>query len=67
MVCLDRCESVDGAALPENLFDGCDMFQLRANEYLRKWDDGRRQLNRTDMIVEEVMLNMSYYCKYTFW
>jgi hypothetical protein len=39
--------------LPEDLFDGCDMFQLRANVYLRKWDDGRRQLSRTDMIDEE--------------
>jgi serine/threonine protein kinase len=65
MVCLDRCESVDVKPweqrkdkLPKDLFDGCDMFQLRAKEYLRKWDD-RRRLSRTDMIVEgELMENM---------
>ena len=58
MVCLDRCESVDVKPweqkkdkVPLNLFDGCDMFQERAKEYLRKWDDGRRRLSRTDMIV----------------
>ena len=60
MVCLDRCESVDVKPweqrkdkLPKDLFDGCDMFQSRAKEYLRKWDDGRRRLSRTDMIVED--------------
>ena len=60
MVCLDRCESVDVKPweqrkdkLPEDLFDGCDLFQERAKEYLRKWDDGRRRLSRTDMIIEE--------------
>jgi hypothetical protein len=60
MVCLDRSESVDVKPweqrkdkLPADLFDGCDMFQERAKEYLRKWDDGRRRLSRTDMIVEE--------------
>ena len=59
MVCLDRCESVDVKPweqrkdkLPKDLFDGCDMFQSRAKEYLRKWDDGRRRLSRTDMIDE---------------
>jgi len=59
MVCLDRCESVDMKPweqrkdkLPNDLFDGCDIFRERAKEYLRKWDDGRRRLSRTDMIVE---------------
>jgi len=59
MVCLDRCESVDVKPweqrkdkLPSDLFDGCDIFQERAKEYLRRWDDGRRRLSRMDMIVE---------------
>lgn len=59
MVCLDRCESVDVKPwdqrkdkLPRDLFDGCDIFQERAKEYLRKWDDGRRRLSRMDMIVD---------------
>ena len=59
IVCLDRCESVDMKPweqrkdkLPKDLFDGCDIYQERAKEYLRKWDDGRRRLSRTDMIVE---------------
>ena len=60
MVCLDRCESVDVKPweqrkdkLPKDLFDGCDIFEERAKEYLRKWDEGRRRLSRTDMIVVE--------------
>ncbi|KAF8160644.1 kinase-like domain-containing protein [Crassisporium funariophilum] len=59
MVCLDRCESIDVKPweqrkdkLPADLFDGCELFQERAKEYLRKWDTGRRRLSKEDMIVE---------------
>jgi hypothetical protein len=65
MVCLDRCESVDVKPWeqrkdkhPKDLFDGCDMFPLRAKEYLRKWDDGRRRLSRTVEEFEEATENM---------
>lgn len=59
MVCLDRCESVDVKPweqgkdkLPANFFDGCDLFEERAKEYLRRWDQGRRRLSKTDMILD---------------
>ena len=61
MVCLDRCESIDVKPwdqrkdkLPADLYDGCELFQERAKEYLRRWDQGRRRLSKADMIVEEV-------------
>ncbi|KAF8629202.1 hypothetical protein AX17_005787 [Amanita inopinata Kibby_2008] len=57
LVCLDRCESVDVKPwdqrkdlLPKDLFDGCEVFALRAQEYLRKWGGGRRRLRKEDMI-----------------
>ncbi|KAF8971118.1 kinase-like domain-containing protein [Flammula alnicola] len=59
MVCLDRCEAVDVKPwdqrkdkLPADLYDGCDLFQERAKEYLRRWDKGRRRLSKADMICE---------------
>jgi len=59
MVCLDRCESVDVKPwdqvkdkLPANFFDGCDLFEERAKEYLRRWDKGRKRLLKQDMISE---------------
>ncbi|PPQ80943.1 hypothetical protein CVT26_014750 [Gymnopilus dilepis] len=61
IVCLDRCESVDVKPwdqrkdkLPADLFEGCELFEERASEYLRKWDCGRRRLNKVDMISVEV-------------
>ncbi|KAF7315801.1 Protein kinase domain-containing protein [Mycena indigotica] len=58
LVCLDRCESVDVKPwdqrkdkLPSDLFDGCEVFEERAREYLRKWDAGRRRLKKEDMMV----------------
>ncbi|KJA20048.1 hypothetical protein HYPSUDRAFT_836395 [Hypholoma sublateritium FD-334 SS-4] len=60
MVCLDRCESVDVKPweqrkdrLPADLYDGCELFQERAREYLRRADSGRRRLSKADMIVDE--------------
>ncbi|KAJ7217690.1 kinase-like domain-containing protein [Mycena pura] len=57
LVCVDRCESVDVKPweqrkdnLPADLFDGCEVFEDRAREYLRKWDAGRRRLKKEDMI-----------------
>lgn len=59
IVCIDRCESVDVKPwdqrkdkLPANLFEGCDLFQARAREYLRRWDQGRRRLDRDDIIMD---------------
>jgi len=59
MVCLDRCESIDVKPweqgkdkLPADLFDGCDLFEERAKEYLRRWDQGRRRLSKADMIQD---------------
>jgi hypothetical protein len=62
LVCLDRCESVDVKPwdqrkdkLPADLFDGCELFQERAKEYLRRWDQGRRRLSKADMIGDTDM------------
>ena len=58
MVCVDRCESVDVKPweqrkdkLPADLFEGCELFEARAREYLRRWDDGRRRLLKEDMVI----------------
>lgn len=60
LVCLDRCESVDVKPweqrkdkLPADLFDGCELFEERAREYLRKVDQGRRRLSKKDMFPTE--------------
>ncbi|KAJ2936774.1 hypothetical protein H1R20_g323, partial [Candolleomyces eurysporus] len=60
LVCLDRCESVDVKPwdqrkdkLPADLFKGCEMFEQRAREYLRKITEGRRGLDKADMIPQE--------------
>jgi len=57
IVCLDRCETVDVKPwdqrkdrLPADLFNGCELFEIRAREYLRRWDDDRRRLSREDII-----------------
>lgn len=56
LVCLDRCESIDVKPwdqrkdkLPKDLFNGCEVFEERAREYLRKWNEGRRRLVKSDM------------------
>lgn len=61
LVCLDRCESIDVKPwdqrkdkLPEDLFDGCQEFEERARVYLRKWNEDRRRLVKSDMIEEVV-------------
>lgn len=58
LVCLDRCESVDMSPweqrkdfLPDSLFEGCEVFEERAREYLRKWDQLRRRLSKDDILV----------------
>jgi serine/threonine protein kinase len=57
LVCLDRCESIDMKPweqrkdlLPKDLFDGCELFEGRARGYLKRWNEGRRQLLKEDMI-----------------
>jgi len=61
LVCLDRCESIDVKPwdqrkdkIPKDLFDGCQEFEERAREYLRKWDGDRRRLAKSDMIEDMV-------------
>lgn len=61
LVCLDRCESVDVKPwdqrkdlLPKTFFDGCEVFEERAREYLRRWDQGRRGLRKEDMFLVNV-------------
>lgn len=56
LVCLDRCESIDMKPweqkkdlLPDDLFDGCELFEERARNYLKRWDT-RRRLMKEDMI-----------------
>ncbi|KAK0476748.1 kinase-like domain-containing protein [Armillaria novae-zelandiae] len=56
LVCLDRCEHVDMKPweqrkdlIPKDFFHGCEVFEERAREYLRKWNDSRRRLVKTDM------------------
>ncbi|TFK19312.1 serine/threonine protein kinase [Coprinopsis marcescibilis] len=60
LVCLDRCESVDVKPweqrkdkLPADLFNGCVVFEERARQYLRRWNEGRRVLTKQDMFPEE--------------
>ncbi|KAF9447963.1 kinase-like protein [Macrolepiota fuliginosa MF-IS2] len=59
LVCLDRCESIDVKPwdqrkdkLPKDLFNGCDLFEVRARDYLKKYNDGRRRLVKSDMFEE---------------
>ncbi|KAG2016309.1 CAMK/CAMKL/GIN4 protein kinase [Coprinopsis cinerea AmutBmut pab1-1] len=61
LVCLDRCECVDVKPwdqrkdkLPGDLFENCELFEERAREYLKKWNEGRRALDKKDMIPEEI-------------
>ncbi|KAG6336617.1 hypothetical protein ID866_2456 [Astraeus odoratus] len=49
LVSIDRCEVVDMKPweqrkdiVPDILFVGCEIFEKRAREYLRKWDSRRR-------------------------
>ena len=56
LVCLDRCESIDMKPweqkkdlLPEDLFDGCELFEQRARSYLTRWNT-RRRLMKEDII-----------------
>lgn len=62
IVCLDRCESVDMKPwdqkkdkLPADLLKGCELFEDRATEYLKKWDEGRRRLCKEDIIHDTDM------------
>jgi serine/threonine protein kinase len=62
IVCLDRCQSVDVKPwdqrkdiLPADLFKGCELFESRAREYLKRWDDGRRRLRKEDIIHDTDM------------
>jgi serine/threonine protein kinase len=57
LVCLDRCESIDVKPwdqrkdkLPKDIFGGCEVFEERTREYLKKWNEGRRRLFKLDMM-----------------
>jgi serine/threonine protein kinase len=57
LVCLDRGQSVDVKPwdqrkdiLPKDLFNGCEVFDDRARQYLKKWNE-RTRLNKDDRIV----------------
>lgn len=56
LVCLERGQLVDVKPWnqrkdlhPEDLLDGCTLFEGRIKQYLRKWDE-RRRLLRDDMV-----------------
>jgi serine/threonine protein kinase len=56
LVCLDRCEAIDMKpweqkkdSLPDDLFEGCELFEERARSYLKRWDV-RRRLMKDDII-----------------
>ncbi|KAK1226073.1 hypothetical protein PQX77_010938 [Marasmius sp. AFHP31] len=57
LVCLDKESSVDMRPweqrkdmLPKDIFVGCELFEERAREYLKKWNVPRRRLAKEDMI-----------------
>ncbi|KAF9264143.1 kinase-like protein [Marasmius fiardii PR-910] len=57
LVCLDRETSVDMRPweqrkdmLPKDFFVGCEFFEERAKEYLKKWNTPRRRLSKEDII-----------------
>ncbi|PSR79241.1 hypothetical protein PHLCEN_2v7099 [Hermanssonia centrifuga] len=60
LVCLDRCDHVDlkpweqrKDMLPKGFLDGLSVFGQRCEEYLRRWDKGRRRLAKEDLIDED--------------
>ncbi|EMD33608.1 hypothetical protein CERSUDRAFT_117709 [Gelatoporia subvermispora B] len=55
LVCLDRCNLVDikpwdqrKDLLPKGFLDGLEVFGERCEQYLRRWDRGRRRLIKED-------------------
>lgn len=57
LVCLDRCALVDVKPweqrkdnLPKGFLDGLELFGDRCVEYLKRWDKGRRRLNKADIM-----------------
>ncbi|GBE80658.1 hypothetical protein SCP_0303770 [Sparassis crispa] len=57
LICLDRCDLVDVKPwdqrkdlLPQGFLDGLEVFRERCEDYLRRWDKGRRRLVREDMM-----------------
>ncbi|KAL1942851.1 hypothetical protein VTO73DRAFT_5091 [Trametes versicolor] len=64
LVCLDRCELVDVKPwdqrkdkLPKGFLDGLDVFGDRCVEYLKRWDQGRRRLLKSDMMDVDVSMH----------
>lgn len=60
LVAIDSCEVVDlkpweqrKDIVPDSLFIGCEIFEARAREYLRKFDT-RRRLMKEDIIPAEI-------------
>lgn len=57
LVAIDRVEVVDlkpweqrKDVAPESLFEGCEVFEESARQYLRRWDS-RRRLSKHDMMI----------------
>ena len=62
LVCLDRSSLVDVKPweqrkdrLPNGFLDGLEIFGDRCGEYLRRWDKGRRRLDREDIM--DILMN----------
>lgn len=61
-MCLDRSSLVDVKPweqrkdrLPNGFLDGLEIFGDRCAEYLRRWDKGRRRLDREDIM--DILMN----------
>ncbi|KAH7888874.1 kinase-like protein [Phlebopus sp. FC_14] len=59
LVAIDRCEVVDlkpweqrKDVVPDSLFAGCEVFEERAREYLRRWDSRKRLVKEDAISVE---------------
>ncbi|KAI8992975.1 kinase-like protein [Trametes punicea] len=63
LVCLDRCDLVDVKPweqrkdkLPDGFLDDLPVFGDRCREYLKRWDQGRRRLVKSDMMDVDVSM-----------
>lgn len=65
LVCLDRCDLVDVKPwdqrkdlLPKGFLDGLEVFPERCEQYLRRWDRGRRRLLKEDKIDSDLTIQL---------
>lgn len=64
LVCLDRGDLIDVKPwdqrkdlLPKGFLDGLEVFWERCEQYLKRWDNGRRRLVRGDMMDVDMQMN----------